>query len=59
MTFGLDDPPPLMADPERVATDIVTAIDNEADVCYTPPIWRYIMAAIRLLPASVFKTLDL
>lgn len=59
MTFGMDDPPPLMADPERVARDIVTAIDNRTDVCYTPPIWRYVMAALRLIPASIFKTLDL
>jgi short-subunit dehydrogenase len=59
MTFGMDDPPPLMADPERVAADIVAAIDDETDVCYTPPIWRYIMTALRLIPASMFKMLDL
>lgn len=59
MTFDLDASPPLLADPERVANDIVKAIENRTDVCYTPPIWRYIMAAIRLLPASVFKTFDL
>jgi hypothetical protein len=28
-------------------------------VCYTPPIWRYIMAAIRLIPTPIFKKLDL
>lgn len=59
MTFGMDDPPPLMAEPEQVAERIVWAIEEEKDVCYAPPIWRYIMAAIRLIPTSVFKKLDL
>jgi short-subunit dehydrogenase len=59
MTFGMDDPPPLMDEPERVAKRIVWAIETERDVCYAPPIWRYVMAAIRLIPASVFKKLDL
>ncbi len=59
MTFGMDDPPPLMAEPERVAKRIVWAIEKEKDVCYAPPVWRYIMAAIRLIPASVFKKLGL
>jgi short-subunit dehydrogenase len=59
MTFGMDDPPPLMAEPEQVAKRIVWAIEKEKDVCYAPPIWWYIMAAIRLIPASVFKKLDL
>jgi len=59
MTFGMNDPPPLMAEPERVAKRIVWAIGKEKDVCYAPPIWRYIMAAIRLLPSPVFKKLNL
>lgn len=59
MTFGMDDPPPLMADPDRVAGDIVAAMENRTDVCYTPPIWRYIMTALRLIPARLFKKLDL
>ena len=59
MTFGMDDPPPLMAEPERVAEQVAQSIEKGKDVCYAPPIWRYIMAAIRLIPASVFKKLDL
>jgi short-subunit dehydrogenase len=59
MTFGMDDPPPLMADPERVAADIVTAMEARKDVCYSPSIWRYIMTAIQLIPTSLFKKLDL
>jgi short-subunit dehydrogenase len=59
MTFGMEDPPPLMADPDRVAADIVAAMARRTDVCYTPPLWRYIMAALRLIPARLFKRLDL
>ena len=59
MTFGMDDPPPLMAEPERVAKRIVWAIEEEKDVCYAPPIWRYIMTLIHLIPASMFKKLSL
>lgn len=58
MTFGMDDPPPLMADPENVAGDIVRAIEQRKDVCYTPSIWRYIMTVIRLIPTSIFKRLN-
>ncbi len=59
MTFGMDDPPPLMAEPERVAKQVAQAIEEGKDVCYAPPIWRYIMAAIRLIPTPLFKKLDL
>lgn len=59
MTFGMDDPPPLLADPASVAADVVTAIERRKDVCYTPAVWRYIMTALRMVPASVFKKLDL
>jgi hypothetical protein len=59
MTFDLEDPPPLIADPERVADDIVAALEQDTNVCYTPPIWRYLMAAIRLIPPTLFKKLDL
>ena len=59
MTFGMDDPPPLMAEPERVAEQVAQAIEKGKDVCYAPPIWRYVMMAIRLIPASMFKKLSL
>jgi short-subunit dehydrogenase len=58
MTFGRDDVP-LKTSPEHVAGDIVAALRREADVLYTPRFWRPIMAALRLLPASVFKRLPL
>jgi short-subunit dehydrogenase len=49
-----------LADPRRVASDIVRALARRSpDVLYTPPIWRLIMAVIRLLPESLFKRLPL
>lgn len=59
MTFDMEDPPPLMAKPGDVASDIVRAMEQQKDVCYSPSVWRYIMAALRLLPSSIFKTLSL
>jgi hypothetical protein len=59
MTFGMDDPPPLMADPETVAADVVEALEARADVLYTPGIWRVIMAAVRAIPEAVFKRLGM
>lgn len=59
MTFDMEDPPPLMAEPGEVADDIVRAMERQKEVCYSPNIWRYIMTALRLLPASMFKKLPL
>jgi short-subunit dehydrogenase len=55
MTFGMDDAPPLMADPETVAADIVGAIEAGRDVCYTPGLWRIVMALLRAVPSRLFK----
>jgi decaprenylphospho-beta-D-erythro-pentofuranosid-2-ulose 2-reductase len=47
------------ATPERVAVDIVRALDRRApDILYTPGIWRYVMMAVRQIPESVFKRLS-
>lgn len=47
------------ADPERVARDIVRALERRSpDVLYTPEIWRYIMTAVRLIPETIFKRLS-
>lgn len=43
MTEGLALPKLLVATPEKVADDIVKAIDKRRDVLYTPWFWRYIM----------------
>jgi short-subunit dehydrogenase len=47
------------ADPERVARDIVRALERRApDVLYTPKVWRYVMTGVRQIPETVFKRLS-
>lgn len=51
---------PFASTPKLVAVDIYRALENpRADVIYTPRKWRWIMGAIRLIPESVFKLLQL
>jgi short-subunit dehydrogenase len=45
---------PLWATPQRVARDIVAAVDGGAGVVYTPWFWRWIMLVIRHIPEFVF-----
>jgi short-subunit dehydrogenase len=59
MTAGLKLPGLLLASPDRVAIDIVRAIERGQAVCYTPGFWRWIMLLIRLIPEFVFKRLSL
>ena len=49
----------LFASPEKVARDISRAIEKRKSALYTPAIWFWIMAVIRLLPETVFKRLKL
>jgi hypothetical protein len=47
------------ADPEQVGRDIVDALERRSpDVLYTPKIWRYVMAAVRQIPETIFKRLS-
>jgi len=48
-----------MADPRRVARQIVHAIDRRKDIVYTPGKWRWIMAVIRAIPECIFKKLSI
>ncbi len=48
---------PLWVGPERVAGDIVTAVDRHWRVIYTPWFWWPIAALIRALPEFVFQRL--
>lgn len=50
---------PLWATPEKVADDILYALDKRRDVLYTPGFWRPIMLIIRCLPEALFKRLSL
>jgi short-subunit dehydrogenase len=54
MTTGLPEPP-FAGSPDAVAADVLRAIDRGTAVVYTPPVWRLVMAVIRLLPRSVMR----
>lgn len=49
----------LWAKPERVAADIVRAIDAGKSEIYTPFFWRFIMMIIKSVPERIFKRLSL
>jgi decaprenylphospho-beta-D-erythro-pentofuranosid-2-ulose 2-reductase len=49
----------LWATPDRVARDIVRAIDRGKDVAYVPAFWAVIMWVIRAIPERLFKRLKL
>lgn len=48
---------PLWVSPERVAKDIVRAMEAGKSVIYTPWWWRWIMLVIRLIPEPIFVRL--
>lgn len=50
---------PLWASPERVAKDIVRAIDHGTPVAYVPGFWRWIMRVIQHIPEEIFQRLKL
>jgi short-subunit dehydrogenase len=52
------DAPPFAGEPERVAARVARAIERGEPVVYTPGIWRWIMAVIRLLPRTVMRRID-
>lgn len=59
MTDGMNKDGPLWSSPERVASDIVTAIDKNRSTVYTPGFWRLIMLVIQHIPDFIFKRLSL
>ncbi len=59
MTQGLPLPRLLLATPERVAQDIVQAVERRRDTLYTPWFWRLIMMIIIHIPVPIFKRLGL
>ncbi len=54
MTAGLD-PPPFAGEPDAVAKRVLKAIDRGEPEVFAPPIWRWIMLVIRLLPRFVMR----
>lgn len=57
MTWGITSP--LIAPRERVAEEIIHAMQQKRDVLYTPWFWKYIMLIIKHIPEKIFKKLDL
>jgi short-subunit dehydrogenase len=57
MTADLD-PPPFAGEPEPVARTVLAAIDAGTPVVYAPPVWRFILLAIRMLPRAVMRRLS-
>lgn len=57
MTAGRALPAALTAQPEEVARAVLRAWRRGPEVIYVRPVWRAIMAAIRLLPEPLFKRL--
>lgn len=59
MTAHLPRSGPLWATSDRVAEDIVRAIDRRRAVLYTPWFWRWIMLAVRAVPRAVLHRTQL
>ena len=61
MTWGLvpSTSPLLLARPETVARDVLSALARNRSVVYTPWFWRPIMAVLRALPATIFRRLPI
>lgn len=58
MTWGIEGMF-LVASPDDVARDILTAVDKKKNVIYTPFFWRYIMVIIQQVPEFIFKKLSI
>lgn len=59
MTQGLALPKLLLVTPDKVAQDIVRAVEKRRDTLYTPWFWRLIMLIISHIPGPIFKRLGL
>jgi short-subunit dehydrogenase len=57
MTAGLD-APPFAGEPDAVARVVLRAIDRRRPVVYAPPVWRWIMVAIRLMPRALLRRIE-
>jgi short-subunit dehydrogenase len=59
MTEHLPQTGPLWAQPDRVAADIVRALERRRAVLYTPWFWRVILLIVRALPRAIFHRTSL
>ena len=58
MTENMELPRILTATPDRVARDIVKAVEHRAHVLYTPWFWRQIMWVVRMVPGFVLRRMS-
>ncbi len=54
MTEGLT-PPPFAGDPDDVAEVVIDAIDRGRSMVYVPPIWRWVMTAVKAVPQFMMR----
>ncbi|SFR57509.1 SDR family NAD(P)-dependent oxidoreductase [Litoreibacter janthinus] len=57
MTWGIEGMF-LVATPDKVAADILKAVEKRKNEIYTPGFWRLIMGIIKAIPERVFKKLS-
>lgn len=58
MTWGIEGMF-LVAPPEKIATDILKAVEKKRNVIYTPIFWWAIMTIIRAIPEPIFKKMSI
>ena len=58
MTWGIEGMF-LVASPQKVAADLLKAVEKQRNVIYTPFFWRYIMLIIRHIPEFIFKKMSI
>ena len=58
MTWGIEGMF-LVASPEKVAGDILKAVEKKKNVIYTPSFWWIIMTIIKLIPERIFKKMSI
>lgn len=59
MTEGMDLPKRLTAHPDEAARTILYGVRHRRNVIYVRPVWRLIMAVIRIIPEAVFKRMKI
>ena len=59
MTADMDLPPRLTTSPQKVADAVFRAAALQKNVLFAKPVWRPVMAVIRLIPEGIFKKLNL
>lgn len=58
MTWGIEGMF-LVAPPEKIAADILKAVEKKRNVIYTPIFWTAIMGIIRAIPEPIFKKMSI